>query len=153
MVHPLWVPQRRRRPQGVRSNSGNKSLCLLCLFFLLHACSYLVHISRVGCRSTLCWGFCKIGVDKQACLIPVHNLFSQIYIWASLISFEFDPPLTGRNIRTFSQILWISWSIRKNIRKLWTWFNRCEKVVIFSSTIHPPLVDILILSYFHCVIF
>jgi hypothetical protein len=24
--------------------------------------------------------FNKIGVDKQACLISVHNLFSQIYI-------------------------------------------------------------------------
>jgi hypothetical protein len=31
-------------------------------------------------------------VDKQACLISVHNLFSQIYIWASLISVEFVSP-------------------------------------------------------------
>jgi hypothetical protein len=41
-------------------------------------------------------------------------------------------PLTGRNIRTFSRILRISRSIRENIRKLRTWFNSCEKVVIFQ---------------------
>jgi hypothetical protein len=51
-VRPLWVPRRRRRPQGVRLNSGNKSLCLLCLFILLYACFSLEHISRVWCRST-----------------------------------------------------------------------------------------------------
>jgi hypothetical protein len=123
----------------VRLNSGNKSLCLLCLFIVLHACISLEHISRVWCRSTSCWGSCKFWVDKQACLIPVHNLFSYIYIWASLIFAQFDSPLTGRTIRTFSWILWISRSIRKNIWKLRTWFNSCEKVCDFSgSAIHPP---------------
>jgi hypothetical protein len=57
-------------------------------------------------------------------------------------------PRTGRTIRTFSRILRIPRSIRKNIWKLWTWFNSCEKDCGFSgSTIHPSLlVDILILS-------
>jgi hypothetical protein len=73
-------------------NSGNKSLCLLCLFILLRTCFYLEHISRVWCRSTLCWGSCRIWVDKQACFVSVHNLFSQIYFWASLISVDLISP-------------------------------------------------------------
>jgi hypothetical protein len=147
MVHPLWVPQRRRRPQGVRLNFGNKSLCLVCLFFLLYACFALEHISRVWCRSTPWWGFCKIWVDKQACLISVHNLFSQIYIWASLISVEFDFPwqvgISG-HFPGFSGFPGVFGKISGNSELE---FNSCEKVVIFQDRLFtPPLVDILILS-------
>jgi hypothetical protein len=47
--------------------------------------------------------------------------------------------LTGRNIRTFSRILRISRSIRKNIRKLRTCIWQLWKSLWFSgSTIHPP---------------
>jgi hypothetical protein len=146
----LWVPQRRRRPQDVRLNSGNKSLCLLCLFILLYVCSSLEHISSVWSRSTSWWGFYKIEVHKQACLISVHKLFSQIYIRASLISVEFDSLWQAGISGHFPGFSGFPGVSRKNIRELRTWFNSCEKVVFFQVRLFtPPLVDISVLSGFY----
>jgi hypothetical protein len=77
-VHPSWVPQWRRRPQGVRLNSGNNP-CVTCACCTL-VCSYCCKVtsSRVWCRSTFLEGFQVFPLGKGAYLGLLHNLFSAI---------------------------------------------------------------------------
>jgi hypothetical protein len=56
-------------------------------------------------------------VDKQACHIPLHNLFSHIYVRASLISVDLNPPHRpgqSRHFPGFSGFLEVSGKIFGN---------------------------------------
>jgi hypothetical protein len=70
-VHPSWVPQRRRSPQGVRFNSGNKSPCLPCdccsCCMLETLLSYKAHWVLRGFTQ-------RLGVDYDETSSPVVKL-------------------------------------------------------------------------------